>query len=186
MNIRGFLQWLLKNYPSTLGGNGLRKFAYKKIFLHSNFVIPENVTFGNMKKVKVGNFFRVCPGVRIVSENEGIIDIGENFFANYNSCIYADSNSIVIGNDCLVGPDVLIINTNHGVKSGELIRNQPNISKDITIGNDVWIGAKSVILAGVTIGNGAVIAAGSVVNKDIKENSIVGGVPAKFIKEREL
>ncbi len=56
---------------------------------------------------------------------------------------------------------------------------------DVSIGNDVWIGAKSVILPGVTIGDGAVIAAGSIVNKDVAPYSIVAGVPAKFIKTRQ-
>ena len=62
---------------------------------------------------------------------------------------------------------------------------QPWIEKDIVVGNDVWLGSNSVVLAGVTIGDGTVIAAGSVVTKDIPEYVIAGGVPAKIIKDRK-
>lgn len=184
MGIKNCAHWFLKVYPSALGGNSLRRFFYKRVINHSDFIIPENVTFQNLKNTKIGLHFRVCPSVKIISENGGIITIGNNFFANYNCFIYAESKSISIGNDCLLGPDVLIINSNHGILNGQLIRDQPSISDDITIGNDVWIGAKSTILAGVNIGDGAVIAASSVVTKDVQPNSIYGGIPARFMKER--
>lgn len=62
---------------------------------------------------------------------------------------------------------------------------QPNQPNPISIGNDVWIGAHAVVLAGVTIGQGAVIAAGAVVNRDVEPYTIVGGVPARHLGERK-
>jgi acetyltransferase-like isoleucine patch superfamily enzyme len=74
---------------------------------------------------------------------------------------------------------------NHGTKlNGVPMVFQKRTEADIKIGNDVWIGANSVITSGVSIADGAIIGAGSVVTKDVSANTIVGGVPAKFIKYR--
>ncbi|EIJ1651687.1 hypothetical protein LH909_004307 [Escherichia coli] len=74
---------------------------------------------------------------------------------------------------------------NHGVVLNTIpMKNQPLEKKGIKIKNDVWIGAHSVILDGVTINDGAVVAAGAVVTKDVPENAIVAGVPAKILKYR--
>jgi acetyltransferase-like isoleucine patch superfamily enzyme len=177
---------LIKIIPDFLGGIKIRNFFYSKHIKHNEFVIPENVTIVGLEDVEIGRKFRVCPNVKIISENSGKISIGTNFFANYNTFIYSSESYIKIGNDCLLGPDVLIINTNHATQKNILIREQASVSLPINIGNDVWIGAKATILAGVTIGDGAVIAAGSVVNKDVEANAIVAGTPAKLIKYREL
>ena len=184
-NLKSFIKYLLIKHPSELGGDLLRKKYYKKYFSHSFFKIPQNVIINEIKNVKIGVYFRVCPGVKFFTENGGKIEIGDNFFANFGCFFSSDSAKIIVGNNCLIGPDVVLINSNHGIKKNKLIRLQKNISSDVIIGNDVWIGAKSVILPGVTIGDGAVIAAGSIVNKDVAPYSIVGGVPAKLIKERK-
>jgi len=178
----GKLIWLLKVFPSVLGGVRLRKFYYARHWGHSDFVIPDNVTIDNIENIKIGHFFRVCPDVKIFTENGASIIFGNNFFANYNCFFSANKEDIIIGDDCLLGPDVLIINSNHDTKTDLLIREQPNVAKKITIGNNVWIGAKCIILPGVVIGDNAVIAAGAVVNRDVEANSLVAGVPAKFIK----
>lgn len=141
-----------------------------------------NVTIFDIRNIKVGHFFRVCPDVKMFTENGGSIIIGNHFFANYGCFFNANEENIEIGNDCLFGPDVLIINSNHDTCPGFLVREQANISKKIIVGNNVWIGAKSVILPGVSIGDNAVVAAGSIVNKNVEANALVGGVPAKFIK----
>ena len=176
--------WFVRVLPSVFGGNYFRRFFFYLYWGHTNVVIPANVTVVGVKKIKVGKFFRVCPDVKIFSEGEGQIIIGNHFFANYNTFIYANGDVIEIGNDCLFGPDVLIINNNHSMKLGQLIRDQDSLTGAIKIGNDVWIGGKSVILPGVTIGDGAVIAAGSIVNKDVAAYAVVAGVPAKLIKYR--
>lgn len=174
--------FLIVKMPSEFGGNRVRNFYYKRFFHHSNFIIPMNVTIFDIRNIKVGHFFRVCPDVKMFTENGGSIIIGNHFFANYGCFFNANEENIEIGNDCLFGPDVLIINSNHDTCPGFLVREQANISKKIIVGNNVWIGAKSVILPGVSIGDNAVVAAGSIVNKNVEANALVGGVPAKFIK----
>lgn len=100
--------------------------------------------------------------------------------------IRAGGGSIIIGSHCRVSQQVSIVASDHGIRRDELIATQEWVSKgDIIIGDDVWIGCGSQVLAGVTIGNGAVIAAGSLVNKDVPEYAIVAGVPAKILKYRE-
>jgi len=114
------------------------------------------------------------------------IFLGDNIFLNHNCCLWASKkSSIHIGDNVLFGPGVCVIASNHGTKSGTIIRFQNDIDKSIKIGSDVWIGANSVITAGVHIADGCVIGAGSVVTKNLSKNSIVGGVPAKLIKYRK-
>lgn len=107
------------------------------------------------------------------------IHVGDNFYAGYN-CTMLDYAEIRIGNNCLIGPNVGIYTTGHDIEPED--RYKSGYARPITIGNDVWIGGHSCIMPGVTIGDGAVIAAGSVVTKDVEANTIVGGNPAKFIK----
>ncbi|UCD33762.1 MAG: acyltransferase, partial [Desulfobacterales bacterium] len=85
----------------------------------------------------------------------------------------------------IVGEFVSIRDANHGMERGEPMRYQPHTSKPIRIGRDVWIARGSCILPGVTIGEGSIIAANSVVTKDIPPYSIAAGVPARVIKNRE-
>jgi len=110
------------------------------------------------------------------------INIGENFYAN-TACYI--SGEVDIGDDVMFAPNVLVYSRGHGMKKGVLMRMQPKTNKKITIGNDVWVGANAVILPGVNICDGAVIAAGSVVNKDVPKYAVVAGVPAAVIKYRD-
>lgn len=108
------------------------------------------------------------------------IYIGDNFHADYN-CTMLDVAEIRIGNNCLIGPDVGIYTAGHRLSPTDRTKDGYGIA--IEIGNDVWIGGHSTILPGVTIGNGAVIAAGSVVTKDVKAMTLVAGNPAKYKKD---
>ena len=108
------------------------------------------------------------------------IRIGKNFLANYNVCII-DRAPIVIGDTAMLAPNVVITTVNHPMDA-EGRRKHLGIAKPVTIGNDVWIGANAVILPGVTIGNNVVVAAGAVVNKDVPDNTLVAGVPARRIR----
>ena len=92
---------------------------------------------------------------------------------------------IIIGDNVQLGPQVIFWGRDHGIKKNMLINKQPYNSKPIIIGNDVWIGANAIVLKGVTISDGAVVAAGAVITKDVSPYMIVGGVPAKIIKYRE-
>ncbi len=99
--------------------------------------------------------------------------------------IRAGGGSIIIGSHCRISQQVSIVSSDHGIVKDKLIREQGWTSKgDIIIEDDVWVGCSSQILAGVRIGKGAVIAAGSLVNKDVPEYAIVAGVPAKIVKYR--
>ena len=109
------------------------------------------------------------------------ISVGDNFLANYQVTIL-DRGPVIIGNDVLIGPGSLITTTGHPL-SPKGRRQHLGYMKPVTIGNDVWIGGNVTILPGVTIGNNVVIAAGAVVSKDVPNNCVVAGVPAKIIRE---
>lgn len=110
--------------------------------------------------------------------------IGKHFYANYNFTVL-DYDKITIGNNVLIGPNVTLSSATHNVDYH--IRNKDDemdiMGAPIVIEDYVWIGANVVVLPGVTIGKHSVIAAGSVVTKDIPADCIAGGVPAKVIKK---
>ncbi|MBD5131093.1 MAG: sugar O-acetyltransferase [Clostridiales bacterium] len=106
------------------------------------------------------------------------ITVGKNAFIN-SGCCFQDQGGIEIGDNALIGQQVVIATLNHDL----MPEHRANMSPaPIKIGNDVWIGAHATILSGVTIGDGAVIAAGAVVTKDVPAFAVVGGVPARIIK----
>lgn len=108
------------------------------------------------------------------------IECGENVFFNVN-CVVLDSMKVKIGSNVMFGPGVHIYTATHPLDKTE--RRLLEIAKPITIGDDCWIGGQSVICPGVTIGAGTVIGAGSVVTKDIPENCLAVGNPAKVIRK---
>ena len=106
-------------------------------------------------------------------------------YISHDVDILATKAKITIKDDVLIGPRVFIASFNHNLKKNNIpVRLQGDTGKPIVIGEDVWVGAHAIILAGVKIGKGAVIGAGSVVTKDVEPYAIVAGVPAKFIKFR--
>ena len=115
------------------------------------------------------------------------IYLGLNSRINQYCCVWASENSkIILGDNVLMGPGVKIFSSNYTTTDIDVpMIFQPFVEKDIVIGNDVWLGSNSVIVAGVKIGDGSIIAAGSVVTKDIPEYTIAGGIPAKPIKSRK-
>jgi len=151
---------LLKSIPGKLGCI-LRNILlpYQKGI---NVTIWDHVQIDSPSKLKIGNN---------VSVNRG--------------CILHAGGEIEIGNDVLIGPAVIIYSQNHSYRDlSKKIINQGYNTKKVNIGSNVWIAANAIILPGVTIGEGAVVAAGSVVTKDVDPNTIVGGNPAIFIKNR--
>lgn len=100
-------------------------------------------------------------------------------------CMITVKNMVTIGDNTIIGAFVQIIDHNHTFRMGGPIKGQEAEIKPVFIGEDVWIGAGSKILCGVSIGKGSVIGANAVVTKDVPENAVVGGVPAKIIKYRE-
>ena len=109
------------------------------------------------------------------------IFVGENFFANFD-CVILDICEVRFGDNCLLGPSVHIYTATHPIDPNE--RNSgKEYAKPIIFGDNVWIGGSSVINPGVKIGDNVVIASGSVVTKDVPNNVVVGGNPAKIIKK---
>ena len=116
----------------------------------------------------------------------GKIEIGENSSIGSWSRIYSSKEAgVKIGDNSMSASHLYIIDCNHGTKAGELIVKQPMVHETVTIGDDVWLGYHTTILMGVTLEDGCVTGACSVVTKSFGKNSIVGGVPAKLIKQRE-
>ena len=109
------------------------------------------------------------------------IFIGNDFTGNFNLTIL-DIREVYIGDHVMIGPNTLITTVGHPLSALER-RDYMAYAKPVRIGNDVWIGGNVTILPGVTIGNNVVVAAGAVVTKDIPDNTLVGGVPAKKIKD---
>ena len=116
-------------------------------------------------------------------DNGKNIYIGDNFTGNYNITML-DIREICIGDNVMIGPNTLITTVGHPL-SPMGRRKHLGIASPVTIGDDVWIGGNVTILPGVTIGNNVVVAAGAVVTKDVPANCVVGGVPARVIKEIE-
>ncbi len=108
------------------------------------------------------------------------IELGENFYSNYNLTIL-DCNKVSIGDNVLFAPNVTITAAGHPIHSDS--RKKYEYGIPVTIGNDVWIGANVVICPGVTIGDGSVIGAGSVVTKDIPPNVVAFGNPCRVHRQ---
>ena len=106
------------------------------------------------------------------------ITVGENVFINA-CCHFQDHGGVTIGDGCQIGHNVVFATLNHGLAPEERKSTYP---APIVLGRNVWVGSNATILQGVTIGDNAVIAAGAVVTKDVAAGTVVGGVPARFIK----
>lgn len=138
------------------------------------------------QQAKIGNS-NIHP-TAIIREGE-YVTIGDRCLVNHNCVIQAGKSKngrIFIGNDVHMGANAMIFGFNHGSYTKDIpTKGQDYMDAAVTIHDDVWIGGGAIILAGVNVGKGAVIAAGAVVNKDVPEYAIVGGVPAHVIKYRE-
>ncbi len=109
------------------------------------------------------------------------LSIGKNVFINFD-CTFLTLGGITIEDDVLIGPKVSLITENHPLTPQH---RKGLIGKSIHIKKNAWIGASATILPGVTIGENAVVAAGAVVSKDVPDNVLAGGIPAKIIKTIE-
>lgn len=147
-----------------------------------NCMSSKNITIGN--RVTIGRFAIIRPSNAYGGEVGEGLKIGNNSSIgtyNYIGC----SGFIDIGNNVMMGPRVGLFAENHNFERTDIPMQEQGVErKFITIADDCWIGANSVILSGVTIGKGSIIAAGSVVTKNVDPYSIMAGVPAKLIKKR--
>jgi acetyltransferase-like isoleucine patch superfamily enzyme len=143
--------------------------------------IPEKVSIGNDSLIE--DYVRLRVGG--AWEKENYIEIGNNTFIGHSTQINIGS-SFKIGNDCMIAPLCVFTDAHHVFDDVEIpMKNQACEYNNIEVKDDVWVGSSCVILGNVIIGKGAIIAAGSVVNKNVPEFEIWGGVPAKRIKSRK-
>ena len=128
-------------------------------------------------------------GAKIRVRKGGKLEIGKNFGMS-NGCVFTAYEHIKIGDNVMLGPNVSLMATNHPLIAAERTSmrysdghvSMSEYAEDIHIGNDVWIAANAVVLGGVTIGDGAVIGAGSVVTKDIPAGYLAVGVPCRPLR----
>jgi len=138
-----------------------------QVSLGNNCVLEHNIHF------KFDGIWQ--PGPAIIIKDDVFIG---------NNCEFNINEGVRIGKHSLIASGCKFIDHNHGTALTESMKTQQAIAAPIVIGENVWMGVNCVVLKGVTIGDGAVIAAGSVVIKNVKPYEIVGGIPAKFIKKR--
>ncbi len=164
----GFYNAFLKNFPSS---NSARTLGCRLRLL---FLRPFFAHAGKLVNIQTG----------VTMDPVRNISIGDNSGIGRDSILIAPA-PIEIGRDVMIGPQLIIYTANHETKRMLPMNKQAMVCKPVKIGDDVWIGARVTILPGVVIGDGSVIAAGSVVTKSLEPYTIAGGVPAKKIKERD-
>ena len=167
-------------------GNSSEVLNLRKEIKRSNmlcFIINHSFPSSKFNKWLIKRIFSRSSG-KIVKINPPVyvnvgdrVEFGNNVNILYN-CTFMSMGGIFIGNNVLVGPNVSFVTVNHNFRNRHIIE-----CKKITINDNVWIGANSVILPGITIGKNSVIGAGSVVTKDVVDNTLVVGNPAKAIRK---
>jgi acetyltransferase-like isoleucine patch superfamily enzyme len=154
----------------------------RKFTRHGIIVVSEGLPFPKVVNRGGEIYAENCQfysGVRLEVGEGAIIRIGKGTYLNRNTLVVA--NKLVdIGCDCRIAWDVVIMDTDSHPIYGREMKDKPVIIED-----NVWIGCRSIILKGIRVGTGSIIAAGSVVTKDVPPNTIVGGVPARVLYDAE-
>jgi acetyltransferase-like isoleucine patch superfamily enzyme len=137
-----------------------------------------------VRRVQLGENVTMAPNVSLRSGER--IAIGAHSHIGERSSLWAGSTSgrITLGEHALLGPEVFITAANYQTRPGVPVMDQPRDEADVTVGRDVWLGARVIVLPGVTIGDGCVVGAGAVVTKDLPPNAIAVGTPARVVGER--
>lgn len=204
-----YIFYLAKNYGIMMIRGKLLSLGNKDIS-HKIFV-GKKVKFIEKKKVKVGSNTKIHSGTKIDALSKDGVLIGNNVVIGKdsiiectgsirqvgkglkignntsfgNECFFGAAGGIEIGNDVIGGQLIRFHSENHNFKSHDkLIREQGVVHKGIKVGNNCWIGSGVVFLDGSGIGDGCVVAANSVVTKQFGNNIIIGGTPARVLKER--
>jgi acetyltransferase-like isoleucine patch superfamily enzyme len=144
------------------------------------YITGENLTIS--KNVSIGAYNVIYAINSNHSKINGKLFVGEGTSIGEFNNIRAAGGEIKIGSDCLISQYVTIVASNHNIDLNQKINLQgwDESKTGVTIGNDVWIGANATILPGVVVGNGCIIAAGTVVTKNIPDNAIVMGIPGNI------
>ncbi|MDQ7060708.1 MAG: acyltransferase [Sulfurimonas sp.] len=172
--------------PTELGKK-LRYIAYKPLFKKSGkFSIDTGVTILGFENIELGSNVSFMKNSYVYAHDGGGLVIGNNFTMNSNSQLGASFGKIVIGDDCAIAPNCVLRASNHTFDNPDIpFREQGHTYGEIIIEDDVWVSSNCVITANTTIEKSSIIGAGSVVTKDVKPYSVMGGVPAKLIKKRK-
>ncbi|WAL80253.1 acyltransferase [Shewanella sp. DAU305] len=145
------------------------------------FLAPLSKIFWRLSLGSIGPNSRIMAQVEILEPQH--VNIGANVYIGKRVSMYG-GGGIFIGDNVLIAMDCILLTRNHKFSKSKLINTQGYTYKKIVIDSDVWLGARVTILPGVVVGQGAIIAAGAVVNKNVAPYSIVAGVPAKVIGNR--
>lgn len=165
----------IHQYMSMLSQEALQLTAK----LNNSYCTPEEIReiFSKLTGKPINNTLRIFPP--FYTDCGKNITIGNHVFFN-SGCRFQDQGGITIEDGALIGHNVVLATLNHCMDPKQRANLEP---APIHIGKNVWIGANATVLSGVTIGDGAVIAAGAIVTKDVPANTVVGGIPAKKMKE---
>jgi galactoside O-acetyltransferase len=133
--------------------------------------------FGDLIGKPVDESFRLIPPFYTTGGRQ--ISVGRNVFVNQN-CTFYDLGGLDIADEVMIGPNVSLITSGHPLEPSR--RRAFVVAKPIRIERNVWIAAGATVIGGVTVGENAVVAAGSVVTRDVPANTLVGGAPARIIR----
>ena len=185
--LKDWTEFFIRNIPGRIGY--LLRSIYIRNRLTKSFKnnrFEAGIRIENPKNIELGNDSYYGFDCKIYASELSKVIVGSNVTFNSNVMVNArGKGSIDIGDNVLIGPNVVLRSSNHSFNN----LNEPIIQQGMTYGhivieNNVWIGSNCVILPKCKIGEGSIIAAGAVVTNDVESYSIVGGVPAKFIKKR--
>jgi acetyltransferase-like isoleucine patch superfamily enzyme len=189
MEIQSWGLHILRWLPGGIGSR-LRYYYYRRILSDcgERVSFPIAVFMRECRNISIGTDVGLGLFSQLYAAGGGAerIRIGNHVSLNSNVMLNADlGGSITIGNDCIIGPNVVFRTSDHDFSRRDIpIKDQGHIAGIITVKNNVWIGANVSVIGTVTIGEGAVIGAGSVVNRDIEDYAIAAGVPARKISSR--
>jgi acetyltransferase-like isoleucine patch superfamily enzyme len=174
---------LFREFPRVRGNKGVARVGRNARIMGSLEIIFADDS--SREALKIGENFCSENDVTLAPRG-GSIQIGHNCFVGKGSLIQATSgSSVLIGDDVMVANMVTIVASNHSISDRTTpMRRQPESGVGIRIGSDVWIGAHAVLIDGINVGDGAVVAAGAVVTRDVPAYAIVAGVPARQIRSR--
>ena len=188
MELEEYMNYI-KSGKKIIGGSPEHIFMSEKLdealkithMINNEYHSPEEIQelFAELTLAPINKTLRLIPPFN--TDFGKNIHIGENVFIN-SGCKMQDQGGIYIGNDVLIGHNACLLTLNHEIDPESRTDMHP---KSIFIDDKAWLGSNVTVLPGIRIGEGAIVAAGAVVTKDVPANTVVGGVPAKIIKKIE-